>query len=79
MAKATIPEPQPVTLLLSREEAEDLRGLLFGHVGMNSASARLTAISDALGFIGVQPTKFIVSDDRGLGGNVIILQRMETA
>jgi hypothetical protein len=58
MARATTPEPQPITLLLSREEAEDLLGLIVGHIAGNGVYA-LTGIGAALANVGVKATRFV--------------------
>jgi hypothetical protein len=75
MAEATVPEPQPITLLLSREEAEDLLGLIVGHVAGNGVYA-LTGISAALANVGVRATHFVAypRDDES-GDPVLVIDR----
>jgi hypothetical protein len=59
MAKATAYDPEPITLHLSQQEAEDLRGLIASHVA--GAAEALWRVSSALGDVGVSPTRFVAT------------------
>jgi hypothetical protein len=63
-----------VTLHLSREEAEDLHGLLWAHVA-GPATERLSGISEALGEAKVDATRFRAHNREGHAGLVVLADR----